>query len=341
MSELVSIVITSFNKAPYLEQSIESVLAQTYPQVECIIVDDGSTDGTGAIAQKWAAKDPRVSYFFKENGGISSARNFSFSLVKGKWVQFLDADDWIHEDKIRFQVECLEKTGCDRIACYSDYERVYVDETETIVKRQKHEIDSLTSQQLIERLLICPDFLAKSSFPLLQQTMLFSRSLLDDRNFDETLQACEDRELVLNWLYRGIPFIHTPIIGAFYRKHASNLTDRGDVMRESYVRYFELVQQRYPDLLPLCQTSIHFLLEKAFETKDDKIFHRALPLVTQFPVPLLENKIQAQHSFWLPIIYQIRKRLPNFLFYERYRGPRSKKLLATFQRMQKFFGLAQ
>jgi len=336
MSALVSVVITSYNKAPYLEQSVKSVLSQTYAEIECIIVDDGSTDNTREIAEQLTRQDSRVQYFLKPNGGVSSARNFSFSHVNGEWVQFLDADDWIHEDKIRSQLDCLNGYPRDRVAFYSDYERVYVDKTDKIVKRQVHHIGALTREQLIARLLICPDFLASSSFPLLQQTMLFSRALLDERFFDESLPACEDRELVLNWLYRDVPFIHTPIVGAFYRKHARNLTDQGTVMRQSYIRYFELVKQRYEDLLPLCQTSIHFLLEKTLEEKDWETFKRALPLVTAFPVPLLNKKVRASSPFWLQVIYKIRQLLPNFVFYERYRGPRSKKLLAALSRLPSF-----
>ena len=333
MPALVSIVVTSYNKAPYLEQSVQSVLDQTYPEIECLIVDDGSTDNTREVGERLAATYSRVSYYYKTNGGISSARNFSFPLFEGEWVQFLDADDWIAEDKIEAQLKCLQDYPRDRVVFYSDYERVFMDRDDTILNRTPYHIGQLSKAQLMARLLVCPDFLADSPFPLLQQTMLMSRDLFREKSFDESLKACEDREFVLNLLHRDVPFVHVPIVGAFYRKHQSNLTDRGPLMRASYARYFELVRQRYPDLLPLCQKSIHFLLEKTLEEKDRQTFHQVLPLVTQFPVPLFEGKVKAANPFILRWTEQLRQVLPNFLLYERYRGPRSKRAIATLSRL--------
>ena len=143
---LVSIVITSYNKAIYLEQAVESVLMQSYSNIECIIVDDGSTDNTEQIVQELIASYPQIKYFVKPNGGISSARNF----------------------------------GCNK--------------DNQIIKLISHEIGHLSKAELINRLLVCPDFLADSSFPLLQQAMLFKKTIFNKYQFNETLKACEDRE---------------------------------------------------------------------------------------------------------------------------------------------------
>lgn len=88
-----SIIIPVYNVAPYLRECLDSVLAQTFTDWEAICVDDGSTDGSGAILDEYAARDSRFMVFHKENGGVSSARNLALNNVSGEWVLFLDADD--------------------------------------------------------------------------------------------------------------------------------------------------------------------------------------------------------------------------------------------------------
>ncbi|MFV8358229.1 glycosyltransferase family 2 protein, partial [Flavobacterium sp. XS1P32] len=87
----VSIIVPCFNQAQYLSEALKSVLEQTYENWECIIVNDGSPDDTKQIAQKWVEKDSRFKYIFKENGGLSSARNEGINYAKGTFILPLDA----------------------------------------------------------------------------------------------------------------------------------------------------------------------------------------------------------------------------------------------------------
>ena len=92
---LISVVVPCYNQAQYLDECLQSVLNQTYQDWECIIVNDGSPDHTEEIAKKWVEKDARFRYLFKENGGLSSARNAGIEIAKGEWILPLDADDKI------------------------------------------------------------------------------------------------------------------------------------------------------------------------------------------------------------------------------------------------------
>jgi len=333
---LVSIVITSYNKALYLEEAVKSVLAQTYLNIECIIVDDGSTDNTEEIVRELIVKYPQVQYFIKPNGGISSARNFGNSKAKGEWIQFLDADDWIHEDKIRFQLECLQNILEEEVFTYSDYERVYVDKDNQIIKRISHQLGQLSKEELINRLLVCPDFLANSPFPLLQQAMLFKKTIFDKYQFDETLKACEDRELMIDLLiHDNISYVYTPMIGAYYRKHAANLTDNGSLMRESYVSYFEIVKQKHQDLISLNSESLDLLVEKAIELKQTNLLTRVTKLI-KFPIYIFDGKIKISNTLMLKAFYNLRLALPNFILYKHRRGPRSQKVITWFSKAFKF-----
>ncbi len=93
MTPYFSIIVPVYNVAPYLREALDSVLAQTFTDWECLCVDDGSTDGSGAILDEYAAKDKRFRVFHKENGGVSSARNLALDNAKGEWICFLDGDD--------------------------------------------------------------------------------------------------------------------------------------------------------------------------------------------------------------------------------------------------------
>jgi glycosyltransferase involved in cell wall biosynthesis len=103
-SKLISVVVPCFNQSEYLEDALNSVLAQTYNNWECIIINDGSTDQTEEISQKYLANDVRFKYIYKLNGGLSSARNAGINVAKGEYVLPLDADDVIHSSYIELAI---------------------------------------------------------------------------------------------------------------------------------------------------------------------------------------------------------------------------------------------
>ncbi len=340
MAPIVSIIVTCFNQADYLKKSVKSVLVQTFSDLECIIVDDGSTDNTAEIVTLLVDSDPRVKYFFKQNGGVSSARNFGFEQAAGQWIQFLDGDDWIDADKTRFQLDragalnanSTNANPAERVI-YSDYERVFIDQNHEIVKRELNVVGALTNQQLVERLLL-PDFLANSPFPLLQQCLLMHRKVCEQKRFDETMRALEDRDFVLDRLMAGVEFIYAPIVGSFYVKHSFGLTSNWQKLKASYIYYYQIVCQKYPQLKQFCQRGLGFLLDEAIREKEAIHFQKLLPLM-EFPVYLLDRKLKLDQLILLRLFYWFRLVSPSFLLYEKYRGPRSKKLLAQ---LTKVFG---
>lgn len=95
MSDLISVVVPVYNVEPYLERCLDSLLAQTYTDLEVILVNDGSTDGSGAICQSYAGKDARIRYVEKENEGIAATRNVAVKQARGVYVTFVDSDDWV------------------------------------------------------------------------------------------------------------------------------------------------------------------------------------------------------------------------------------------------------
>jgi glycosyltransferase involved in cell wall biosynthesis len=107
---LVSVIVPVFNGQATLSETLDTVIAQSYQNWECIIVDDGSTDGSASIAARYSAKDPRIRCVQKANGGVASARNLGFDISKGDFLAFLDADDIWHPDFLHRHVETLRPT---------------------------------------------------------------------------------------------------------------------------------------------------------------------------------------------------------------------------------------
>lgn len=108
-----SIIIPVYNVAPYLRECLDSVLAQTFTDWEAICVDDGSTDGSGAILDKYAACDPRFRIVHKNNEGVSIARNVAMDVASGKYITFVDSDDVVLSDWLRVYRDVIATDGCD------------------------------------------------------------------------------------------------------------------------------------------------------------------------------------------------------------------------------------
>jgi glycosyltransferase involved in cell wall biosynthesis len=121
---LVSVIIPAFNAEKWIKETLESVLTQTYGNIEVIVVDDGSNDGTPALAEQALAEDARSHMLIQQpNQGAAAARNRGIEAASGDWIQFLDADDLLDRQKIEIQVERLT-TGCATDVVYSDWRKL-------------------------------------------------------------------------------------------------------------------------------------------------------------------------------------------------------------------------
>jgi putative glycosyltransferase len=109
MQPLISVIVPVYNVAPYLRQCVDSILTQSYPHLEVLLIDDGSTDDGGAICDEYALQDSRVKVVHKSNGGLSSARNVGLSLASGGWISFVDSDDWLDTNIYQKCIDELER----------------------------------------------------------------------------------------------------------------------------------------------------------------------------------------------------------------------------------------
>lgn len=116
-NDMISIIIPVFNVENYVGKCIESVLNQTYRNLQIILVDDGSTDSSGQICEEYAKKDSRILCFHKENGGLSDARNFALDKAKGKYISFIDSDDFVSKKYIDILYNNLVESDADISIC--------------------------------------------------------------------------------------------------------------------------------------------------------------------------------------------------------------------------------
>lgn len=120
--ELISIIVPVYKAEKYLYNCIESILNQTYSNIECILVDDGSPDHCPQICDEYAKKDKRIKVIHKTNGGQSSARNKGLEIAEGKYIGFVDSDDWIHPQMIEILYKTIKHTRAGCAAC--DFYRI-------------------------------------------------------------------------------------------------------------------------------------------------------------------------------------------------------------------------
>lgn len=119
--ERVSIVIPIYNAEKYLELCLDSILGQTYQELEVILVNDGSSDGSGLICDDYAKMDQRITVYHRSNAGVSSSRNFGMEHAKGKYILFVDADDTLEADMIKGCVALANKNKADLVICSFRY----------------------------------------------------------------------------------------------------------------------------------------------------------------------------------------------------------------------------
>jgi glycosyltransferase involved in cell wall biosynthesis len=136
MEPLISVIVPIYKVEEYIDRCIESIVNQTYKNLEVILIDDGSPDNCPQMCDKWAEKDHRIKVLHKENGGLSDARNAGLSIAKGDFISFIDSDDWITEDFYSLLYISLCEEESDIAECIAtkvyDSHIVFQDESYTI-----------------------------------------------------------------------------------------------------------------------------------------------------------------------------------------------------------------
>lgn len=222
----ISIIIPCYNQSEFLIECLESVSNLTYSNWECLLINDGSTDSTEELCNAWEEKDQRFSYFYKKNGGLSSARNYGLKKCTGDWIQFLDCDDFIHSEKFVKSVNLIDE-HCEVVLTNFQmfYENSFNPPFCDITKYP------VTLENLILRWDV--DFNIPIHCPI------FKKTALNNIQFNEQLKAKED------WLFWidlfkqekiSYKVINEPL--AYYRHNPKSLS-------KNFVMVYENIQFAY------------------------------------------------------------------------------------------------
>ena len=221
MRPMVSIIVPIYNAEQYLRRCVDSILNQEYTDFELLLVNDGSTDASGDICEEYGDQDPRVIVIQKENTGVSDSRNRALDRARGKYLQFLDSDDWITPDATRLFVRAAEEYGCDMVI--SDFYRVVGERLSP--KGDIEEEGVLTREEFAAHMMENP---ADFYYGVLWNK-LYRRDIVEEHNLrmDTDISWCEDFMFNLEYIRYAKVFyaLHAPIY--YYVKRKGSLASQG------------------------------------------------------------------------------------------------------------------
>ena len=235
---LVSIVIPVFRGEPYLREAIDSCLSQTYPNIEIIVVNDGSDDDgrTDAIARSYGDK---IRYYAKENGGVSSALNFGISQMRGEWFSWLSHDDVFLPDKTEKQVNAA--LALNNPACVVRCTTMAINESGAQVFRPQRKVSGIFSSEQMMKLH------SLGEVGLYGCALLIHKDIIDAcGGFDEKLRAVQDEDYWNRIMLCGYPFVSLPDVLVKNRVHKAQATLRyRDLFVNEHYIMCERVAQAY------------------------------------------------------------------------------------------------
>lgn len=279
-NKLVSVIIPAYNQGQYLGRTIQSVLDQTYPSFEIMVIDDGSTDNTAIVTRGFS--DPRIRYIYQENRGLSGARNTGIQNARGEFLTYLDSDDLFMPDKLVLLVGALQDAPQ---AGFAAGQSIPIDEND----------------QPIGRLFDTP--LPDEPQKLLLWNPLHVGSVLVTAEwqqraglFDETLRSYEDWDMWLRLARLGCPMVYVPQPVSRYRFHRQQMTRIGRQMTQATFSVLDKVFQD-PDL-PESWRGMHDLaysnaniraMAQAYQSRDYPQAQQYLREAVRLDPTLLEN----------------------------------------------------
>jgi glycosyltransferase involved in cell wall biosynthesis len=237
-NHLVSVIVPCYCQAEYLDECLQSVIEQTYINWECIIINDGSPDHTEEVAKKWVEKDPRFVYLYKENGGLSSARNVGLDIARGDYIQFLDSDDRLDAEKISKSLYQINNHSVHNIVVtnFKMFREDVLDELTSYCELSQNNL-------LYNEILYGWDF--KFNVPI--HCALFSSSLFHNFRFPQDLKAKEDWIMWLTFFQQEISAIYINEILVYYRFHNKSMTKDFKHMLENTLKALAYLDQVIPE----------------------------------------------------------------------------------------------
>lgn len=237
MQEIISVVVPIYNVERYLVRCIESILQQTYPYLEIILVDDGSNDESGKICDQYKEKDARIQVIHKQNGGLSDARNAGIKLATGKYIGFVDSDDYIHPKMYEVLLTTMQQNQVDIAIC--NYQKV----NEEQIQEQKvvnERIQRFDVKQAIN-LLFSDNEISNYAW-----NKLYKRILFEGIRYPYG-KKMEDIGTTYRLFMKANQIAYTDYIGYYYVQRSDSILKSVDIQ---FIKDFrEMINVRYNDIM--------------------------------------------------------------------------------------------
>jgi len=247
MDELISIIVPVYNVEKYLNKCLDSIMTQTYKNLEIILVDDGSTDNSGMICDEYSRKDNRIKVIHKANGGVSDARNKGLEIASGDFIGFVDSDDWIDCDMYKFLYEGIKTYNADISIC-GHYDVCY---------NEILHITHVKKTIIYNRCEAIEELVNDNTFRCYLWNKLFKKNLFNKIKFPiefPIVRTNEDKAVMYKLFDQANTIVYLHNVLYFYRKRQGSIYSRPRSFVNIYgnykaelERYFYL-KEKYPTI---------------------------------------------------------------------------------------------
>lgn len=310
MGEKISVIIPIYKVEKYLNRCVDSVVKQSYQNLEIILVDDGSPDLCPKMCDEWAKKDNRIKVIHKENGGLSDARNIGMQIMTGEYVFFVDSDDWIHRDTLKTLKNFQEKYDADIVECKAfpiceEIEDVQIEGTSIEINR--FDTKDAMSALVIEN-------------PLKQTVWnkLYKKSTVDGIHF-EIGKYHEDEFWTYQVFDRAKTFLFVDVQLYYYFQRSDSIMGQSFSLKrldaiEGRYRRLAMLKEKYPELVSVAKENLAFLITyfgqqalMANSNETNIYLAKAKKYIEQLDISVREIKgMSIMHKLW---IFGIKKNL--------------------------------
>lgn len=232
--EKVSIIVPVYKVEAYLHRCVESLVKQTYPYVEVILVDDGSPDGSGAMCDALAKEDGRIVVIHQENQGVSAARNQGLRVITGDWVCFCDGDDWYEPNFVERMLECADNENADYVIC--NYQIVSDGQIPIVSGSLGDLISGCDSREVI------------ACGPTSSCTHMIRKELIEKSQVSYPVGLRQYEEMpvipVLAKYATKIGIINEPLYNYFQRGDGTSASNSGSDSEENFYKACKLMEER-------------------------------------------------------------------------------------------------
>lgn len=300
---LVSVIIPVYNVEKYIRECLDSIVNQSYKNLQIILVDDGSTDNSGKICDEYAKKDSRITVVHQENQGAGAAKNTGLDLIKGEYFSIIDSDDYIDLSMYEKMVSLMKQYDSDIVQCL--FKQVYVNK---IIMRQystlKKSCTVLTQQKYLQH------FLHDWKFAIFA-TKIFKTSLLGGVRFPVG-RKIDDEFFTYKLVCNAKRIVNTTAPFYFYRMRKSSVMNNNAKDRliydriDCFVERYEYVSSRFPKLRKTYYNKLSdslLLYKSKLGTDDDKLNELLLKYPYKQPnvITKISNRFRRQKNYEQPI----------------------------------------